>query len=103
LNLRWLPEAERNFTSQIDYVADRNVSAAIRMGDLIEAAVSRLSDFPESGRIGRVADTRELVVTGTPYVVVYSVSQDAILIFAYFTGGRCGRRTLRSNAARGAC
>jgi plasmid stabilization system protein ParE len=46
LNLRWLPEAERNFTSQIDYIADRNVSAAIRMGDLIEAAVSRLSEFP---------------------------------------------------------
>jgi toxin ParE1/3/4 len=86
LNLRWLPEAERNFTSQIDYVADRNVSAAIRMGDLIEAAVSRLSDFPESGRIGRVAGTRELVVTGTPYVVVYSVLPDAVLILCILHG-----------------
>jgi len=86
LNLRWLPEAERNFTSQIDYIADRSVTAAIRMGDLIEAAVSRLSDFPESGRIGRVADTRELAVTGTPYVVVYSVSQGAILILRILHG-----------------
>jgi len=86
LRLRWLPEAERNFTSQIDYIAERNVSAAIRMGDLLESAVSRLPDFPESGRVGRVSGTRELAVAGTPYVVVYRVSADAILILRLLHG-----------------
>jgi toxin ParE1/3/4 len=86
LKLRWLPEAERNFTVQIEYVAERNVSAAIRMGDLIESAVSRLADFPQAGPAGRVPDTRERVVSGTPYVVVYSIVEDAVIILRLLHG-----------------
>ncbi|WP_158606047.1 type II toxin-antitoxin system RelE/ParE family toxin [Sinorhizobium meliloti] len=32
-----------------------------------------LRDFPHSGRAGRIPKTRELVVTGTPFVVIYMV------------------------------
>jgi toxin ParE1/3/4 len=43
----WLPETEHNRDSQITYIAERNLWAAIELGDAIKAAVSRLADYPE--------------------------------------------------------
>ena len=39
-----------------------------------ERAVSALKRYPELGRSGRVAGTRELLVAGLPYLVVYRIS-----------------------------
>jgi len=50
---------------------------------LVASAV-RLIDFPESGRQGRVALTRELVVIQTPYVAVYTVHSDRVTILRVF-------------------
>lgn len=64
----------------VDRIALDNPSAALDMWDEIERQVERLRDFPRSGRGGRVLETRELVVSGTPYIVVYLVSDDVELI-----------------------
>ena len=88
MRVDWLPEAERNRESQLAYIAERNPRAAIDMGDAIEAAVARLADHPEGARPGRVRGTRELVVTGTPYVVVYRVEPSAILILRVLHGAQ---------------
>ncbi|MGO7997873.1 type II toxin-antitoxin system RelE/ParE family toxin [Rhizobium ruizarguesonis] len=64
----------------VDYIALDNPSAALDMWDEIERQVERLRDFPRSGRIGRMPETRELVVSGTPYIVVYLLSDDVELI-----------------------
>lgn len=51
------------------------------MGDAIEAAVSRLVDFPESAKPDRVQGTRELVVPATPFIVVYRIeATDAVIL-----------------------
>jgi toxin ParE1/3/4 len=42
--------------------------------------VRRLLEFPESGRPGRVAGTRELVVPHTPFIAAYVVTGDRIRI-----------------------
>jgi toxin ParE1/3/4 len=47
--------------------------AAIHVDEQIDAAVRRLIEFPESGRPGRIAGTRELVVPRTPYIAAYVV------------------------------
>jgi toxin ParE1/3/4 len=38
--------------------------------------------MPNMGRPGRVEDTRELVVAGTPYVVAYTVLDNQVAIIA---------------------
>lgn len=53
---------------------------AIDIGDAIEAAVRHLVDNPHMGRLGRVKGTRELVVSGMPYVIAYRVETDAVVI-----------------------
>ena len=88
MRVEWLPEAERNRDSQLAYIAERNPWAAIDLGDAIEAALARLADYPESARPGRVRGTRELVVTGTPYVVIYRVEPAAIVILRVLHGAQ---------------
>ncbi len=43
-------------------------------------ATKRLKRFPEFGREGRLPGTRELVLAPLPYILIYSVSADAIHI-----------------------
>jgi len=88
VRVEWLPQAVRSLTSQIVYIAERDPWAAIDMGDAIGAAVARLGRYPESGRPGRVGGTRELVVAGTPYVVVYRVEASAVLVLRVLHGAQ---------------
>jgi plasmid stabilization system protein ParE len=54
----------------------------------IAAAARRLVEFPESGRPGRVAGTRELVVVGTPYVAAYTITESSIRILRVLHGAQ---------------
>jgi toxin ParE1/3/4 len=58
------------------------------MDDRIRAAASRLIDFPNSGRPGRVAGTRELVVPGAPYILPYRIDGDAVRILRVIHAAR---------------
>ena len=40
------------------------------------------------GRPGRVPKTRELVVSGTPYLVIYRVKNDRLEVLRVFHGAR---------------
>jgi addiction module RelE/StbE family toxin len=64
------------------YIARDNPAAAARVRERILGAVRNLADTPNMGRPGRVEDTRELVVSGTPYIVAYTVLDDQVVIIA---------------------
>lgn len=64
----------------VERIAENNPAAALDMWNEIESQVERLCDFPHSGRTGRMPETRELVVTGTAYIVVYLVGNDVELV-----------------------
>ncbi|HEX9836869.1 MAG TPA: type II toxin-antitoxin system RelE/ParE family toxin, partial [Alphaproteobacteria bacterium] len=72
----WTDRAGRHLEAIKAYIAEDNPTAAERMSRAIFAAVERLEDFPGMGRPGRRRDTRELVVSGTPFVVLYTVEGD---------------------------
>jgi len=65
-----------------------NPSAGILVDERIVAAVRRLIDFPASGRVGRIAGTRELVINGTPYVAAYAISETAVRILRVLHGAQ---------------
>lgn len=67
----WLPEANRNRIAQLDYIAEDNPLAAADQDDEIERQVNMLYEQPKMGRPGRVKGTRELVISSTPFVLVY--------------------------------
>lgn len=80
MRIEWLPEAGRNLTAQLEWIAEQNAWAAIDMGEAVLAAVSRLADHSAMARRGRVAGTRELSVVGTPYIVVYRIEAAAVVV-----------------------
>jgi toxin ParE1/3/4 len=53
----------------------------------IVEAIGLLLEQPSLGRPGRMPDTRELVVSGTPYVVAYTVvGRQTVKILAVLHG-----------------
>jgi toxin ParE1/3/4 len=88
VRVEWLPEAEGSLTAQLEWIAEHNAWAALDMGDASHAAVGRLADYPAMARSGRVAGTRELVVVGTPYIVVYRIEPSAVVILRVLHGAQ---------------
>lgn len=88
MKLRWTDGAVENLRSAHEYLEAENFQAACNVVDRIISAVERLEQFPHMGRIGRVEGSRELVVTGTPFVVAYRVKGDSVQILAVLHGAR---------------
>ncbi|MEC4685206.1 MAG: type II toxin-antitoxin system RelE/ParE family toxin [Nitrospirota bacterium] len=63
-----------------NFIASDNPEAALRMSERVQEAVEYLLDHPNMGRPGRVAGTRELIVSGTPFILVYRVKTPSIQI-----------------------
>lgn len=53
---------------------------AIELDDRLDEAAEQLIHFPHSGRLGRVANTRELVIAHTPYILVYAAERQEIVV-----------------------
>lgn len=88
MRVRWVEVALASLNAEADYIARDNPSAAARIVELIVRAVKQLEQFPAIGRPGRVAGTRELVVTGTPYIVPYRVRGECIEVIRVLHGSR---------------
>lgn len=58
------------------YAEKHDPQTAYRIFDEVIERVQTLADFPEIGRQGREHGTREFVVTGTPFIVVYRNLED---------------------------
>ena len=88
MQLKWHRKARQDLRDLRAYIATDNPQAAATVAQRILQAVERLSDNPAIGRPGRVMDTRELVIIGTPYIVPYRVMGDVIVILRVLHGAR---------------
>jgi toxin ParE1/3/4 len=90
MRILWLDRAEADIDELFVYLLERNPRAAGRVYDAIREQVGRLADEPRLGRPGRVADTRELVITRTPYIVAYTIDRDvdAVVVLRVLHGAR---------------
>ncbi len=75
------------------YIVRDDPEAAARIVERIVTSVEGLGAHPASGRPGRVPGTRELVVSGTPYLVPYRVRGETVEILQVFHGPENGRKS----------
>lgn len=78
----WQTGAIDDLDAVFEFIGTENPPAALAMCELIEKRVGQLADHPLLGREGRVALTRELVIAGTPFIVVYRVTANQVDILA---------------------
>lgn len=87
--VRWLLRAGTDLQAIREYIAQDNPSAARSLARRVRDAADQLDRFPELGRAGPVAGTRELIVSNAPYVVAYRISDDGnVEILAVLHGAR---------------
>ncbi len=72
----WLQIAARDRIEQLDHIAQDSPLAAIEQDEKIDQAIDVLADHPKAGRTGRVKGSRELVVSGTPFIAVYRLRSE---------------------------
>jgi toxin ParE1/3/4 len=82
--IKWRTAAVNDLTRIRNYISEFNPNAAQAVIERVLRSVDRLNTFPESGRYGQAAPTREIVVPGLPYIVVYAISNSDIEIIAVF-------------------
>jgi toxin ParE1/3/4 len=87
-DLRWSKRAWSEWQALQDYIASDNPAAAERVGADILRALELPRRFSESGRPGRVEGTREIVITGTPYLAAYEVHDDVIYVITVQHGAQ---------------
>lgn len=84
MNVRWLRRALLDLHRIHDYLSNENPAAASDVIDRIWTSTETLHDHPKAGRPGRVDGTRELVISGIPYIIAYREDGDEVHVLAVF-------------------
>jgi len=71
-----------------EYVAKDKPDAAARLATRIVAVVEALKNHPRLGRAGTEPGIRELVIGGTPYIVLYRVRGRRVVISTIWHGAQ---------------
>ena len=69
-----------NLDDAVEYIARDNANVAQKVAQKIWDSAKMLGDQPGIGRPGRVANTRELVIAGLPYILPYTEKRGIIFI-----------------------
>jgi toxin ParE1/3/4 len=86
MKIVWSPQARGDLLEIYRRIFDENPDAARALHHKITSRILALLETPQIGQPGRVAGTRELVITGTPYIVPYRISGESLQILrVYYT------------------
>jgi toxin ParE1/3/4 len=80
MRIRWTEGADSNLDQVEEYISQDNPSAAVATVHKIIETAQLLIDYPTIGKRGRERGTRELVVAGLPYIVIYAVQREELVI-----------------------
>ena len=94
MRLEWTGASFTDRIAIFDYIAADNPRAARATDDRLQEEARRLISFPYTGRVGRLRGIRELVVTGTPYIAAYIITDDAVRILRVIHGAQQWPRTM---------
>ena len=88
MTIKWLRKALRNLEQAHAYIAKDDPAAAAQTILKIQRAVAQLATFPNMGRSGRVEGTRELIISSTPYFIVYQIKDNTVQILRVLHSAR---------------
>ncbi|MBD2267924.1 type II toxin-antitoxin system RelE/ParE family toxin [Anabaena sp. FACHB-1391] len=78
MQVKWLRRALRNLEQARNYVFQDNPTAAQELIIKIQNAANQLQNYPFMGKNGRVEGTRELIISNSPYILIYRVKEESV-------------------------
>lgn len=78
--IEWSVPAKADLKEAVAYIQQDDCDTTQHVAQKIITATQRLADFPGSGRPGRIEGTRELVISGLPYVIPYIIENERVVI-----------------------
>jgi len=84
----WTDVAVADLKSVYEYLSEHAPARADTIVDRILAGIDVLEQYPNLGRQGRIDGTRELVITGTPFIVFYRLQKSQVEILGVLHAAR---------------
>lgn len=85
--LKITPEAEKDiFTIAYNIQLQLSSEAAMHAVTELKKQINKLAELPEAGRAGACDETREVVMTGLPYIAIYEKNNSLITIVRVLHG-----------------
>ncbi|MGB9205964.1 MAG: type II toxin-antitoxin system RelE/ParE family toxin [Terriglobales bacterium] len=88
MRVRWTTPAAHDLYNIVLRIQQDNPDAAAKVAVTLYDGCDSLGSFPRRGRKGRIEGTRELVVAGLPYIVVYRIQDQNLEILRIYHGAQ---------------
>jgi addiction module RelE/StbE family toxin len=88
MRVRWTTDAAVDLERIFDYIAESRPESARRVAQSVIERVGTLETFPHLGRPGRVQGMREVAFPPLPFVAIYEVSDQQIIVLRILHGAQ---------------
>jgi toxin ParE1/3/4 len=89
MRIDWSTHAVADLKAISEYIEqDRSLETANRVTRSVYDAIQDLALMPNSGRSGRIAGTREMPIPRLPYIVIYRVLGERVLVLNIVHGAQ---------------
>lgn len=88
MQVRWTSPAAQDMEEIVLYIQRDSAESAKTVAKTLFDAANSLEFMPSRGRAGRIMGTRELVIPGLPFIIVYEVMDTAVHIHHIYHAAR---------------
>lgn len=88
MQVNWTSNSQSDLNNIRAYIAEHDVVAANNLMVRIVSAGDALVKFSNRGRPTEIPNVRELVISGTPYLLVYRVESETVQILSVWHGAQ---------------
>ena len=88
MRVRWTTDAADDLERICDYIAESRPESARRVAQSLVERIATLETFPHLGRPGRVQGTREIAFPPLPFVGIYEVRDEQIIVLRLLHGAQ---------------
>jgi toxin ParE1/3/4 len=88
MRVRWTTDAADDLERICDHIARDRPDSARRVAQSVVERIDSLETFPRLGRVGRVHGTREISFPPLPFVAVYELREEQIIVLRVLHGAQ---------------
>ena len=88
MRVRWTTDAADDLERICDHIARDRPDSARRVAQSVVERIDSLETLPRLGRVGRVHGTREIAFPPLPFVAIYELREEQIIVLRILHGAQ---------------